>query len=115
MSKIRKVYVCGVDWQHELGEALGGTDCYPSIKNLKEEKSCWESCGIVEISLNNSNATWVESQDFSKGDTVSSKEMDTPEYKKKRIKHVESLIEKAERNVQRLKNFKTRLEKEDGL
>lgn len=48
MSEDKKIfYVCGVDWQHELGETKVMT--YASVDQLKKEMKCTEECGIVEL------------------------------------------------------------------
>lgn len=58
------VYIDGVDWQHEIGCALGGNRVYPSIKDLKEHSKCWQECGIVRIRIE--EVEWVAPQDFSR-------------------------------------------------
>jgi len=45
------VYMCAVDFSFELGEAKGGTKLYASIKDLKENHSCWEECGITKVKV----------------------------------------------------------------
>lgn len=52
----------GVDWQHEIGEALGGNKVYPDLEDLKENNSCWKSCGVVRCRL--IFEEWVEEQDL---------------------------------------------------
>lgn len=74
-KKIKKVkiYVCGVDWQHEVGEA-SDVKMYASVAALKRARTCWKSCGIVELEVTLSK--WIEPQDFShiqKEDYVSRK------------------------------------------
>ena len=59
---VRKVYVCGVDWQHEMDNCA--VLFQPSIKALKAVSPCWEECGIVEINVTLSK--WVEPQDLGK-------------------------------------------------
>jgi len=61
-----RFYMCGVDWQYELGKAADGTILYPSVNSLKKYRSCWKECGIVEITINVSQLKWIEPQDFSK-------------------------------------------------
>jgi hypothetical protein len=56
-------YSCGVDWQHEIGEAPdleGSMPLYSSVEELKEKRSCWKQCGIVKLEL--SLKEWVEPQ-----------------------------------------------------
>lgn len=57
----KTLYLCGVDWQHELGE----TDCrlFKSVEELKKEMPCWEECGILEIKL---IGKWIEPQNLFK-------------------------------------------------
>lgn len=37
------VYLCGVGWQHELGEEMFKPDVvvYPSVEPLKKHRTCW--------------------------------------------------------------------------
>lgn len=66
MGKQVKLYACGVDWQHEIGEASdinGNIPLYYSIEKLKKERPCTKQCGVVEVNL--SLSKWVECQDFS--------------------------------------------------
>lgn len=63
MSKI--VYTCGVDWQHEIGEASyleGKMPLYSSVKELKKKRTCWKSCGIVKLKIQ--LAEWIEPQNL---------------------------------------------------
>lgn len=63
MSKT--VYACGVDWQHEIGEAPdieGNMPLYSTIEELKKDRTCWKSCGIVELTLTLNK--WIEPQNF---------------------------------------------------
>lgn len=63
MSKI--AYACGVDWQHEIGEAPdleGKMPLYSSIEELKKEKTCWKACGIVKLKVELEE--WVEEQNL---------------------------------------------------
>jgi hypothetical protein len=41
-------YLCGVTFQHELGET-DEIGIYDSVEELKADGKCWEQCGIVEI------------------------------------------------------------------
>ena len=62
---VKTLYSCGVDWQHEIGEASdleGKMPLYSSIKALKKARQCWEECGIVELELK--LKTWVEPQNL---------------------------------------------------
>lgn len=66
-SKTISLYACGVDWDHEIGEASdleGRQPLYSSVDRLKKERKCTHQCGIVKLSLTLDE--WVEPQDFSK-------------------------------------------------
>jgi len=60
-----KLYTCGVDWQHEIGQASdleGKMPLYSTIEDLKRKRTCWKECGIVEVELKLKK--WVEPQRF---------------------------------------------------
>lgn len=63
LKKKRKisVFVCGVDFQHELGYA-SDIVVYPSVESFKKNRTCWEQCGIVELEV--TLKRWVEPQNF---------------------------------------------------
>jgi hypothetical protein len=44
-------YMCGVDWECELGMAAGGNRIYGSEEDLRESTNCWKGCGIVEVKI----------------------------------------------------------------
>lgn len=44
-------YMDLVDFECELGCAMGGNKVYPSITDLKESKKCVEGCGIVKVKV----------------------------------------------------------------
>jgi hypothetical protein len=44
-------YMCGVDFDTELGLNADGNRVFPSVKALKRAMSCWKSCGIVEVEV----------------------------------------------------------------
>lgn len=52
MNKKVKVYVCGVDWDYEMGECI--LHVYPSVKSLKKKRTCWKQCGIVQLEVRQS-------------------------------------------------------------
>lgn len=64
MSKgIKILYCCGVDWQHEICEAPdleGSMPLYSSVEELKNDRTCWKSCGIVKLEAK--LLDWVEPQ-----------------------------------------------------
>jgi len=55
-------YMCGVDFQHEVGSAGGGNRVFPSIKDLRENYPCVEQCGIVKVRVE--LVEWLRSCDF---------------------------------------------------
>lgn len=65
-EKIKKVYVCGIAWQHEIeDDALLGISMYPSVyaaKKLSEHDM--EECGLVECEIR--FIRWVIPQDLEK-------------------------------------------------
>lgn len=53
-------YMCGIGWQHELGEAEGGNKIYPSQEECEEYEKCTHECGIVEVDVHFKK--WVKEQ-----------------------------------------------------
>jgi len=94
------VYLDAVDFQHEIGEALGGNKVYPSVKDLKENNRCWDSCGVVKCKI--TLVDWVEEQNFNKMFRDSSK-----------IYTLEEL--KTNADVQRIESSKKYLEQLEKL
>lgn len=45
------VYMCQTDWNWELGEAMGGAEVYCSVDDLKQERKCVSSCGVVKVKV----------------------------------------------------------------
>ena len=66
-EKIVKVYMCATDWEWEIGEVLGSTPVYSSVKSLKDERSCVEECGIVEVEVKLSQWIQPENRKWGKG------------------------------------------------
>ena len=62
MKTIRKVYMCAIDWQHELGEVRDYTKVYSTIEDLKRQHTYWAECGIVEVEITLSK--WIEDQNL---------------------------------------------------
>lgn len=56
-------FMCKIDWDHELGQALGGNVVYPSQADLVSNKKCTDECGIVEVEINLKRV--VQESDFS--------------------------------------------------
>lgn len=44
-----ELYMCATDYEHELGEASGGTPLYASVSDLKASRACVAECGIVAV------------------------------------------------------------------
>lgn len=44
-------YMCKTDFEYELGFAAGGTTVYSSIEDLRVNRKCVDSCGIVEVEV----------------------------------------------------------------
>ena len=44
-------YMCKIDWDWELGHAMGGNRIFPDVDDLKKEHPCWENCGIVKVKI----------------------------------------------------------------
>ena len=42
-------FMCRVDWECEIGGAMGGNKVYPSVEDLKRNRECVAWCGIVEV------------------------------------------------------------------
>jgi hypothetical protein len=50
-SATKRGYMCKTDYECELGIASGGCKIFASVGDLKNNKSCWEDCGIVEVEI----------------------------------------------------------------
>lgn len=44
-------YMCLVDFEYELGAAMGGNVIYPSEEDCRANRTCVASCGIVEVEV----------------------------------------------------------------
>ena len=44
-------FMCKVDWDYELGAALGGNNIFASEADLIANKKCTDECGIVEVEV----------------------------------------------------------------
>jgi hypothetical protein len=65
MAESKSLYVCGVDWQHEIGNVKGWSGpVYGSVEECKKFSKCWEQCGIVEVQM--TLVKWHEPQDLFK-------------------------------------------------
>ncbi len=44
-------YMCLTDFDHELGDASGGTRIFCSVKDLSEHYPCVKECGIAKVEV----------------------------------------------------------------
>lgn len=65
-----KLFLCGIAFQHELGET-DEIDIYNSLEDCKKGHSCWKECGIVAIEVKDekkpekySSSEWIVEQDL---------------------------------------------------
>jgi hypothetical protein len=49
-----KLYLCGVSFQHELGEC-SDIHFYDSLDELKQKSKCYAECGVVELDVDDKN------------------------------------------------------------
>jgi hypothetical protein len=49
MGRADTGFMCKVDFDCELGAAVGGVLVYPSLADLRKHRSCLAECGIVEV------------------------------------------------------------------
>lgn len=59
----RTGYMCAVDFRWELGEVPDSAPVYSSVEDLKRQRTCWKSCGIVKVEVK--LLEWVEPENFS--------------------------------------------------
>lgn len=57
------LYMDKVDFDHELGEALGGSRVYMDEEDLRDHQPCVESCGIVAVKVTLDHV--IKESDFS--------------------------------------------------
>jgi len=50
-DKIEYGYMCKIDYDWELGCALGGSKIYPNKEDLIKHHNCAETCGIVKVKV----------------------------------------------------------------
>jgi len=50
-SSVRYGYMCKTDYEYEVGHARGGNLVYASEEELKKEKLCVFTCGIVKVRI----------------------------------------------------------------
>lgn len=50
-SKKYKRYMCGTDFDTELHYGAPQVETYESVRALKNRKSCWRECGIIQVEI----------------------------------------------------------------
>lgn len=50
-AKTKTAYMCAVDFDWELGEAMGGVRLYPSKEDCLANRACVEACGMVKVKV----------------------------------------------------------------
>lgn len=60
MTEVKEItaFVCGTDWQFECRDILSRTKLFNTIEELKEQKKCWQECGVVQLEI--SEVCWLE-------------------------------------------------------
>lgn len=48
---VRTGFMCKVDFDHELGEALGGNRVFPDEADCEKDRGCIDTCGMVEVEV----------------------------------------------------------------
>jgi hypothetical protein len=61
--------MCQVDFDWELGEALGGSRVYKSVKDLKANEPGHDQCGIVKVKVFMEKVVRKERRENAKKDT----------------------------------------------
>lgn len=55
--KTTELYMCGVDWQHEIGDS-GDVQVFESLEMLKRHYRCVATCGAVRVSAVLTEIDW---------------------------------------------------------
>lgn len=55
---VKKGFMCGVDWQHELENSE--CEIFPTLEKCIDKKKCTHQCGIVEVEIK--IVKWVSEQ-----------------------------------------------------
>lgn len=106
METDKIVYMDKVDFDYELGEALGGNRVYPSIEDLKKHHSCVKSCGIVKVKISLEEV--IQESDFKSNieKAKSRHQMNTKEEKIKLLNRYQKLVDKTQKEIDDLKELK---------
>lgn len=59
----RTGYMCAVDFRWHIGEDKHPSPIYASVEDLKRQRKCWKTCGIVEVEVK--LVEWAEPENFS--------------------------------------------------
>jgi len=62
MTKPIKAYMCGVAWQHEIGNTE--VELFASVASCAKTRKCTDECGIVEVEVRLKR--WVKKQRIGK-------------------------------------------------
>jgi hypothetical protein len=72
MAEPRYGFMCQTDFDWELGEACGGTEVYCSEADLRHERKCVDSCGIVKVKIELVEIVQPENRDWGKNESTNS-------------------------------------------
>jgi len=98
-----KVYVCGIAYRHEIGEAADGNRIYYTPRSFEKYSGCeGHGCGMVELELDMDNPVWIEPENH---EVFTSSALSPEEAKK-------HLVEEFEQRIRALKTFLANLKKE---
>ena len=59
---LRRGFMCKVDFDHELGEAVGGNTIYGDEEDCRKNRRCIDTCGMVEVEVRLKRV--VQEEDF---------------------------------------------------
>jgi len=59
-SDEKTAFMCGVAWQHEVGETT--VELFENAKTCEQERSCTSQCGVVKVAIR--LLEWVKGQDL---------------------------------------------------
>ncbi len=104
MSSDSKIcFMDKVDFDYEIGNALGGNQLFASLEDLKKHKGCCHQCGIVEVEVVLKKV--VQESDFTKGKKYTSHELNTIKMKESQIKIHQKIIERLKKEIIKLTNL----------
>lgn len=108
----RIVYIDGVDFQHELGAAMGGNTVYPDLEDALENNPCAQSCGIVKCKV--TLIEWAMPQDWKKASYVTMSPEDlkkNPDLQRLETNraHLDYLNEKVKKQKKKIKQLEEKL------